>query len=86
MESRQSLQKIVLGKLDRYMKKNSQITNLYKSKLKMKEDLNLSHETMKIVKENIDSKILDISCSNIFASMFPRAREVKEKIQQMGPQ
>ena len=30
--------------------------------------------------ENIGSKISDIPCSNIFASISPRAREIKEKI------
>ena len=33
-----------------------------------------------IPEEYIGSKILDISCSNIFANKSPRAREIKEKI------
>ena len=35
---------------------------------------------MKVLAENIDSKISDILHSNIFANISPRARETKEKI------
>ena len=42
-------------------------------------DLNVSHETMKILEEYIGRKILDISRSNIFAYMSSRTRETKEK-------
>ena len=43
-------------------------------------DLNISHDTIKVLEENIGRKISDIPCSNIFAAIFPRAREIKEKI------
>ena len=43
-------------------------------------DLNISHYTIKVLKENIDRKISDISHSNIFTDMSPRARDIKEKI------
>ena len=43
-------------------------------------DLNISHNTIKILEENTGIKISDMSCSNIFASISPRAREIKEKI------
>ena len=43
-------------------------------------DLNISHDTIKILKKNIDRKISDIPSSNIFANISPRAREIKEKI------
>ena len=42
--------------------------------------LNVSHETIKILEENIGSKISDISHSTIFANMSPRARKTKEKL------
>ena len=42
-------------------------------------DLNMSHETIKILAENIGSKISDISHSNIFADISPKALETKEK-------
>ena len=35
---------------------------------------------MKVLAENIGSTISDIPCSNIFADISPRAREIKEKI------
>ena len=38
---------------------------------------------MKILEENIGSKISDISCSNIFTNISPRAREIKEKINKL---
>ena len=44
-----------------------------------------SQKTIKILEENIGSKISDITCSNIFAIMSPRARETQEKKkEQMG--
>ena len=42
-------------------------------------DLNVRLETIKILEENIGSKILDICCSNIFSDTLPQARETKEK-------
>ena len=40
----------------------------------------MSCKSIKILEENIGSKISDISCSNIFAVISPGAREIKEKI------
>ena len=45
----------------------------------MYKDLPLSHDTIKILEENIGSKIANIPCNNSFADMPPRARETKEK-------
>ena len=47
-------------------------------------DLNVGFETIKILEENIGSKILDISQSNIFSDMSLQARETKEKINKWG--
>ena len=44
------------------------------------EDLNVRLKTIQIIEENIESKILDIAHSNIFANMSPHARKTKEKI------
>ena len=43
-------------------------------------DLNITCDTIKILAENIGSKISDIPCSNIFADMSPMARDIKERI------
>ena len=43
-------------------------------------DLNVRLETIKILEENIGSKTSDISCSNVFANISPRARATKAKI------
>ena len=42
--------------------------------------LNISCDTIKILEENIGSKISDISNNNILANISSRAREIKEKI------
>ena len=41
-------------------------------------------ETIKIVEENIGSKISDIACNNILSDISPQARETKEKILKIG--
>ena len=56
------------------------LTPYTKINSKWRKDLNVSCDTIKILAENTGSKISDISCSNIFANIFPRAREMKEKI------
>ena len=43
-------------------------------------DLYLSHDTIKVLEENIGRKISDIPCSSIFTDTSPRARDVKERI------
>ena len=43
-------------------------------------DLNVRLGTIKILEENIGTKILGISCSNIFYDICLQATETKEKI------
>ena len=43
-------------------------------------DLNISHNTIKVLEENIGRKISDIPHSIIFTDMSPRARDIKENI------
>ena len=43
-------------------------------------DLNVRHETIKVLEENIGRKVSDIPCSNIFTNMSPRARDIKQRI------
>ena len=42
--------------------------------------LNIRRETIKLLKENIGSLLIDISPSNIFLDMAPQARKTKTKI------
>ena len=53
-----------------YMKINSRWIN----------DLNISHDTIKTLEENIGRKISDIPHSSIFTNMSPKARDKKERI------
>ena len=43
-------------------------------------DLNVSHDTIKVLEENIGSKISHIPGINIIADICPRAKEIKEKM------
>ena len=59
---------------------------IHKYKFKVDENLNISHDTIKVLEENIDRNISDIPCGNIFTDISPRARDIKEKNKQMGVQ
>ena len=59
---------------------DDQLTPYTKINSRWTEDLNISHNTIKGLEENIGRKISDIPHSNIFANISPRAREIKEKI------
>ena len=43
-------------------------------------DLNIRHDTIKLLKENIGKTFLDINRSNIILDQFPKAKEIKAKI------
>ena len=43
-------------------------------------ELNVKLKTIKILDENIGSKILNISCSNTFSNLSPQAEETKKKL------
>ena len=62
------------------MKLDHQLTPYTRINSKWIKDLNTSHDTIKILEENIGRKISDISYSNIFADISSRAKEIKEKI------
>ena len=53
---------------------------IHKNKLKVTKSINVSQATIKILEENIGSKITDISCSNSFADISLRALETNQKI------
>ena len=78
MESKSPLQQMVLGDLDSYVQKNETRSPTYtiaKINSRWIKDLNISHDTIKVLKENIGRKISDIPRNNIFNNMSPRARD-----------
>ena len=62
------------------MKLDHQLTPYKKINSRWIKYLNISHDTMKVLEENIGRKISDILWSNIFTDMSPRARDIKERI------
>ena len=57
------------------MKPYHQLTAYTRINSKWITDLNTSHGTIKVLADNISSKISDIPHSNIFADISPRARK-----------
>ena len=43
-------------------------------------DLNVSHETIKLLEENIGKNLLNINLSNFYVNISPWARETKAKM------
>ena len=62
------------------MKLNHQLTPYTKINSRWVKDLNISCNTIKVLEENIGSKISDIPQSNILIDMSPKARDIKERI------
>ena len=62
------------------MKLDHQPTPYTKINSRCIKDLNISHDTIKVLDENIGRKISDIPHSNIFTDMSPRIRDIKEWI------
>ena len=62
------------------MKLDHQLTPYTKINSRRIKDLNISHNIIKVLEENIGRKISDIPCSNIFTDMSPKARDIKERI------
>ena len=62
------------------MKLDHQLTLCTKINSRWIKDLNISHDTIKVLEENIGTKISDIPRSNIFTDMSPTARDIKERI------
>ena len=71
---------MVLGDLDSYMPKNETRSPYTEINSRWIKDLNISHNTIKVLKENIGRKISDIQRSNILTDMSPEATDIKERI------
>ena len=75
---------MLLGDLDIYMQKkmklNHQLTSYTKINSRWIKDLDINHDAINILEENIGRKISDISHRGIFTDMSPRARDIKERI------
>ena len=62
------------------MKLDHQLTPFTKINSRWIKDLNISHDTIKVLEKNIGRKFSDIPFSNIFTDMSHRARDIKERI------
>ena len=62
------------------MKLDHQLTPYTKINSRWIKDLNISHNTIKVLEENVGRKISDIPRSNILTDTSPKARDIKERI------
>ena len=62
------------------MKLDHQLTPYTTINSRWIKDLNISRNTIKVLEENIGRKISDIPLSNILTDMYPKARDIKERI------
>ena len=80
MEQWYPIQQMVLGDLDSYQQKNetrSPTYTIHKNKFKVDKRFEYKLWHHKSPRENIDRKVSDITCSNIFTDMSPKPRDIK---------
>ena len=62
------------------MKLDHQLTPYTKINSRWIKDLNISHNTIKVLEGNIGRKISDIPCCKILTDMSTKPRDIKERI------
>ena len=62
------------------MKLDHQLTPYTKINSRWIKNLDISHDTIKVLEENIGRKFSDNPSGNIFTDMCPRVRDIKETI------
>ena len=67
------------------MKLELQLTPHTKINSRLIKYLNINHDTIKVLEENIGRKISDIPRSNILTDMSPHARDIKKRMNKNGP-
>ena len=84
MLERQSLQQMVLGKLESYILKKMKFDHSLAQYINMSskwiKELSVRLDTIKLLEENIGRTLSDINCSNIFFDLSSIIMEIKTKI------
>ena len=62
------------------MKLKHSLTPYTEINSKLLTSLNIRHDTIKLLEENIRKIFFDINHSNVFLGQYPKAKEIKAKI------